>query len=58
MDPRLLDLVIGVVALLVLIVMVVGLPFVLPSGPAYLLAIVIFFLLMTGAGYVINQRIR
>jgi len=57
MDPRLLDLVIGVVALLLLIVMIVGFPFVLPSGPAYLLAIILFLVVMTGAGYVINRRI-
>ena len=50
MDPRLLDLVIGVVALLVMIVLIVGLPLVLPSGPAYLLAIVIFLVLMSVAG--------
>jgi 4-hydroxybenzoate polyprenyltransferase len=58
MDPRLLDLVIGVVALLVMIVLIVGLPLVLPSGPAYLLAIVIFLVLMSVAGYVINEKIR
>ena len=58
MDTRLLDLVIGVVALLVMIVLIVGLPLVLPPGPAYLLAIVIFLVLMSIAGYVINERIR
>ncbi len=56
MDPRLLDLVIGVVALILLIVMIVGLPFILPAGPAYLLAIVLFLVVMSGAGYVINQK--
>ncbi len=58
MDTRLLDLVIGVVALLVMIVLIVGLPLVLPPGPAYLLAIVIFLVLMSVAGYVINEKIR
>jgi hypothetical protein len=58
MDPRLLDLVIGVVALLVMIVLIVGLPLVLPAGPAYMLAIVIFLVLMSVAGYVINEKIR
>ncbi|NLX49876.1 MAG: hypothetical protein GXY82_08420 [Methanospirillum sp.] len=58
MDPRLLDLMIGVIALLFLIVLIVGLPYVLPDGPAYLLAIMAFILLMSGAGYVINQKIR
>ena len=58
MDTRLLDLLIGVVALLVMIVLIVGLPLVLPAGPAYLLAIVIFLVLMSVAGYVINEKIR
>ncbi|HIH03713.1 MAG TPA: hypothetical protein HA263_07690 [Methanoregulaceae archaeon] len=58
MDTRLLDLVIGVIALLVMIVLIVGLPLVLPPGPAYLLAIVIFLVLMSVAGYVINEKIR
>jgi len=58
MDTRLLDLLIGVVALLVMIVLIVGLPLVLPPGPAYLLAIVIFLVLMSGAGYVVNEKMR
>ena len=58
MDTRLLDLLIGVVALLVMIVLIVGLPLILPSGLAYLLAIVIFLVLMSVAGYVINEKIR
>jgi 4-hydroxybenzoate polyprenyltransferase len=56
MDTRLLDLLIGVIALLVMIALFVGLPFVLAPGAAYLLAIVIFLVLMTGAGYVINEK--
>jgi hypothetical protein len=58
MDTRLLDLVIGVVALLVMIALIVGLPLVLPPGLAYLLAIGIFLVLMSVAGYVINEKIR
>ena len=58
MDTRLLDLVIGVIALLVMIMLIVGLPLVLPPGLAYLLAIVIFLVLMSVAGYVINEKIR
>ncbi|KAF5041806.1 hypothetical protein DSECCO2_519190 [anaerobic digester metagenome] len=56
MDPRLLDLAIGVVALVLMIILIVGLPFVLSAGPAYLLAIVLFLVIMSGAGYVINQK--
>ncbi len=56
MDPRLLDFAIGVVALILLIILIVGLPFVLPAGPAYLLAVLLFLVIMSGAGYVINLK--
>ena len=58
MDTRLLDLAIGVVALLVMIALMIGLPLVLPAGPAYLLAFVIFLVLMSVAGYVINEKMH
>ncbi|HOT95411.1 MAG TPA: hypothetical protein PK089_09530 [Methanoregulaceae archaeon] len=56
METRLLDLAIGVVALVLMIILIVGLPFVLPAGPAYLTAIALFLVIMSGAGYIINQR--
>lgn len=58
MDTRLLDLAIGVVALFIMIGLCVGLPLVLPDGPAYLLALVIFLVVMSVAGYVVNEKMR
>jgi hypothetical protein len=57
MDPRLLDVIIGVSGFLVLIVMLAVLPMVMVSGVAYLAAIVIFILFLSGAGYLVNEKI-
>ena len=57
MDPRLLDVIIGVSGFLVLIVMLALLPMVMTSGIAYIAAIVIFILFLSGAGYLVNEKI-
>ncbi|MDD1699891.1 MAG: hypothetical protein LUQ04_03740 [Methanoregula sp.] len=57
MDARLLDVIIGVSGFLVLIVMLVILPMVTVTGVAYLAAIVIFILFLSGAGYLVNEKI-
>jgi hypothetical protein len=57
MDPRLLDVIIGVSGFLVLIVMLALLPRVMMSGIAYIAAIVIFILFLSGAGYLVNEKI-
>ena len=57
MDPRLLDVIIGVSGFLVLIVMLALLPMVMMSGIAYIAAIVIFILFLSGAGYLVNEKI-
>jgi hypothetical protein len=57
MDPRLLDVIIGVSGFLVLIVMLALLPMVIMSGIAYIAAIVIFILFLSGAGYLVNEKI-
>jgi hypothetical protein len=57
MDARLLDVIIGVSGFLVLIVMLVILPMVTIAGVAYLAAIVIFILFLSGAGYLVNEKI-
>jgi hypothetical protein len=57
MDPRLLDVIIGVSGFLVLIVMLALLPMVITSGIAYIAAIVIFILFLSGAGYLVNEKI-
>lgn len=57
MDARLLDVVIGVSGFLVLIVFLAVLPMVFPAGPAYILAIILFIVFLSVAGYRVNEKI-
>jgi hypothetical protein len=57
MDARLLDVVIGVSGFLVLCVFLGLLPMVMSAGPAYILAIIIFIVFLSYAGYRVNEKI-
>jgi len=57
MDARLLDVVIGVSAFLILIALLALLPMVITAGIAYIAAIIIFILFLSGAGYLVNEKI-
>lgn len=57
MDQRLLDVFIGVSGFFVLIIMLALLPMVMMAGVAYLAAILIFILFLSGAGYLVNEKI-
>jgi hypothetical protein len=57
MDARLLDVIIGLSGFLILIVLLSVLPMVMVAGIAYLTAIVIFILFLSGAGYLVNEKI-
>jgi hypothetical protein len=57
MDARLLDVIIGLSGFLILIVMLAVLPMVMVAGAAYIAAIVIFILYLSGAGYLVNEKI-
>jgi hypothetical protein len=57
MDARLLDVVIGLSGFLILIVMLAVLPMIMVAGVAYLAAIVIFILFLSGAGILVNKKI-
>ena len=57
MDARLLDVVIGLSAFIILIVMLAVLPMAMPAACGYLAAIVIFILFLSGAGYLVNEKI-
>jgi hypothetical protein len=57
MDARLLDVIIGLSGFLILIVMLAVLPMIMTSGVAYLAAIVIFILFLSGAGILVNEKI-
>ena len=67
MDARLLDVIIGVIAFVLLIVLlgvlpgvfhfVLGLPTENVASYGYLTAIIIFILFLSGAGYLVNEKI-
>ena len=57
MDARLLDVIIGVIAFLILIALLAILPMIITAGIAYLAAIIIFILFLSGAGYLVNEKI-
>jgi hypothetical protein len=59
MDARLLDVVIGVTAFIILCVLLAVLPVLMPAYPAYAYigAIIVFILFLSGAGYLVNDKI-
>jgi hypothetical protein len=59
MDSRLLDVIIGIACFVILIVLLVILPTVMPdnTGMAYIAAILIFIISLSGAGYLVNKQI-
>jgi len=59
MDARLLDAIIGICGFLLLVALFAILPMVpfIGSGPAYILAIIIFAIFLSGAGYLVNDKI-
>lgn len=57
MDPRLFDVIIGVSGFFVLIVLLALLPMVLMAGLAYIVAILVFIIFLSGAGYLVNDKI-
>ena len=57
MDERLLDVVIGFAAFLILVVLLAVLPMAMASGTGYLIAIIVFILFLSGAGYLVNEKI-
>jgi hypothetical protein len=57
MDARLLDVIIGVIAFLILIALLALLPMVMTAGIAYLAAIIVFIFVLSGAGYLVNEKI-
>jgi hypothetical protein len=57
MDARLLDVVLGLIAFFILIVLLGILPMIMVAGYAYLAAILVFILFLSGAGYMVNEKI-
>jgi len=57
MDARLLDVIIGLSGFLILIVLLAVLPMVTTAAFAYLAAIIVFIVFLSGAGYMVNEKI-
>jgi uncharacterized membrane protein len=57
MDERLLDVIIGLAAFLVLVVLLAVLPMAMSAGAGYLVAIIVFIIFLSGAGYLVNEKI-
>ena len=57
MDARLLDVVIGLAGFFILVTMIAVLPMIMVAGIAYLGAIIIFIIFLSGAGYLVNDKI-
>jgi uncharacterized membrane protein len=59
MDERILDVIIGFAAFLILVFLLAVLPIAMASmkGYAYLVAIIVFILFLSGAGYLVNEKI-
>lgn len=58
MDALLLDVIIGMISFCILIVLLALLPMVMDAGIAYLTAIIVFILALSGAGYLVNKQIE
>lgn len=58
MDARILDVLTGAGSLLIFIVLLIALPqYMGNTGIAYIVALVLFLVTMSGAGYIINEKI-
>ena len=57
MDERVLDVIIGVSGFIVLVVFLAVLPMVMAAGAAYLVALLVFIVFLSGAGYLVNEKI-
>ncbi len=57
MDARLLDVAIGLAAFVILCILLAALPLVMVPSVAYLAAIIVFILFLSGAGYLVNDKI-
>jgi len=57
MDARLLDVIIGLAGFFILVTMLAVLPMIMVAGIAYLAAIIIFIIFLSGAGYLVNEKI-
>lgn len=57
MDARLLDVIIGLACFALLVLLLALLPMAMDAGIAYVVAILVFILALSGAGYLVNRQI-
>jgi uncharacterized membrane protein YfcA len=55
MDPRLMDIISALGGFIIFVILLVYLPLAMTPAIAYVIAIVIFMAVMSGAGYMINR---
>ncbi|MDD1718170.1 MAG: hypothetical protein LUO88_03745 [Methanoregulaceae archaeon] len=57
LDVRILDVIYAIGSFLVFLALLIVLPQIISPGIAYLLAIIVFIVIMTGVGYLVNEKI-
>jgi hypothetical protein len=55
MDPRLMDIISALGGFIIFVILLVYLPLAITPAIAYVIAIIIFLVVMSGAGYYINR---
>jgi hypothetical protein len=58
LDPRVRDILISVAAFMVLLLLIAILPFFFGGGIVFLAAIIVFIIIMSGAGLLVNQKVK
>jgi len=58
MDARLMDIISALASFIVFIALLIILPGLMDPGIAYIIAIVAFIAVISGAGYMINKKIK
>lgn len=58
LDVRILDVIYAIGSFVVFLALLIVLPKIISPGIAYLLAIIVFIVVMTGVGYLVNEKIN
>lgn len=56
MNKVLMDIAVGLTSLFIFVILLIGLPAVIDTGYAYLIALVAFILMLLGAGYTVIEK--
>ncbi len=58
LDVRILDVIYAVGSFLIFLVFLIVLPKLMSPAIAYVLSIIVFLIIMTGVGYLVNEKIK